>query len=78
MRQYRMALVVVVCVILAVVIGWRADAQQGRSAKPVAWEYRDGANLTIQQLNALGSEGWELVVVTAYSKDYYYILKRAK
>ena len=78
MRQYRTALIVVVCVVLALVIGWRADAQQGRFAKPVTWEYRDGANLTVAQLNTLGSEGWELVVVTAYGKDYYYILKRPR
>lgn len=79
MRQYRTALVVLVCVLLAFAIGWKADAQQGRSSpKVAAWEYRDGANMTIQQLNALGSEGWELVVVASYGKDYYYILKRQK
>ncbi len=78
MRQYRIAGVVVVCVLLALAIGWKADAQQGRSSKPVTWEYRDGANLTITQLNAMGAEGWELVVVTSYGKDYYYILKKQK
>jgi hypothetical protein len=78
MRQYRMVLVVLACVLFALAIGWKANAEQGRSAKPVTWEYRDGANLTIQQLNALGSEGWELTVVTSYGKDYYYILKRSK
>lgn len=78
MRQYRTVLVVLLCVLLAFVIGWKADAQQGRSTKPPVWEYRDGANMTIQQLNALGAEGWELVVVTSYGKDYYYILKRQK
>ena len=81
MRRFHIAGVVLVCVLCAFIIGWQADAQQGKTPippKPVMWEYRDGANLTIGQLNALGAEGWELVVVTSYSKDYYYILKRQK
>lgn len=82
MRRFRMAGVVIVCVLCAFIIGWQADAQQGKNSppppKPVMWEYRDGANLTIGQLNVLGAEGWELAVVTSYGKDYYYILKRQK
>ena len=63
----------------AFLIGRTADAQQDRrSPKPPVWEYRDGANLTLTQLNTMGAEGWELSCVTLYGKDYYYILKRVK
>jgi hypothetical protein len=79
MRRFRMVAVVLACVLCAFMLGWQADAQQGKiPPKPVVWEYRDGANLTIQQLNTLGAEGWELAVVSSYGKDYYYILKRQK
>jgi hypothetical protein len=36
----------------------------------------DGANFTAEQLNKLGAEGWELCVLTTYSRDLYFILKR--
>jgi len=63
----------------AFLIGRTADAQQDRrSPKPPVWEYRDGANLTLNQLNVMGAEGWELACVNLYGRDYYYILKRVK
>jgi hypothetical protein len=63
----------------AFLIGRAGDVQQDRRppGQPV-WEYRDGANLTMNQLNAMGAEGWELSCMTPYGKDYYYILKRVK
>lgn len=78
MKRVRIAVIAGICVLGAALLGWHAEAQQDRRMHPVMWEYRDGANLTIGQLNTLGAEGWELVVVTPYGKDYYYILKRVK
>ncbi len=67
-------------VLIAIVVGivLTAVAQQAKGPKQATWEYRDGANFTVQQLNALGAEGWELVIATQYDKNLYYILKRPK
>jgi len=71
---------VLVGILVAVVVGivLTAGAQQQKAQKPVVWEYRDGANLTVAQLNMLGADGWELVIATQYDKNMYYILKRPK
>ena len=82
MRQYRMALVVVVvCVLCAFVIGWKADAQQGRLDPaetggvgiPGRGEPDDRA-AECPRVRKDGSLPWS----TSYGKDYYYILKRQK
>jgi len=79
MNIVRNLVVIAALVAAAFLIGRTADAQQDRrQTKPAVWEYRDGANLTLVQLNAMGAEGWELSCVTLYGKDYYYILKRVK
>jgi hypothetical protein len=79
MNIVRNLIVIAALVAAALLIGRTADAQQDRrQPKPLVWEYRDGANLTLIQLNTMGAEGWELSCVTPYGKDYYYILKRVK
>ncbi len=78
MKHVRIALLILVCALGAFVLGRTADAQQDKRSKPVTWEYTDGANLNLTQLNAFGVDGWELVVVTPYGKDYYYVFKRPR
>jgi hypothetical protein len=71
---------IVVCIIVAAAVGvaHKAGAPQDKKPRQIVWEYRDGANLTVSQLNTLGADGWELVVTTQYDKNLYYILKRSK
>lgn len=78
MKSARTAVLIVLCVLAVFALGRTADAQQDKRPKHVIWEYRDAANLNLTQLNAMGAEGWELVVITPYGKDYYYVFKRAK
>lgn len=71
---------IVVCLVIAAAVGvaLTAGAQQDKKPRQIVWEYRDGANLTVSQLNTLGADGWELIVMTQYDKNLYYILKRPK
>jgi hypothetical protein len=78
MKILRGTLVALVLIATGVGITLTAGAQQDRKPKQLFWEYRDGANLTMDQLNTLGSDGWELVIATQYDKNLYYILKRPK
>lgn len=78
MKILRGTLVALVLVVTGVGITLTAGAQQDRKPKQLFWEYRDGANLTMDQLNTLGADGWELVIATQYDKNLYYILKRPK
>jgi hypothetical protein len=73
-RLFVVAAVVVLCAVIALT----AVAQMQKSSARTVWEYKDGANLQIDQMNAIGEEGWELVQVVTYGRDYYYIFKRAK
>jgi hypothetical protein len=75
-------LISIVLVVLCA-FGWSGYAQR-KPAKPT-WEYKavGGQDLSDQTLNELGTQGWELVSVTAYgdlrtghSETAY--LKRAK
>jgi len=67
-------------VLAAVIIGIPAEAQNAPPQAPeaVKWEYTDGANLNIPQMNALGDQGWELCTFVSYGKDLYYVFKRPK
>jgi len=78
MKTLRSMLVVLVLIATGVGIALTAGAQQDKKPKQILWEYRDGANLTVNQLNTLGADGWELVIATQYDKNLYYILKRPK
>jgi hypothetical protein len=72
-------LLVVVVVVAAFVVGRLDNAgAQPSSAPRVVWEYKDGANLNQNQMNALGADGWELCSMATYGRDLYYIFKRAK
>lgn len=73
-RLFVFAAVVVLCAVIALT----AFAQMQKPSARTVWEYKDGANLQIDQMNAIGAEGWELVQVVTYGRDYYYIFKRAK
>ena len=67
-------------VLAALIIGRTAEAQNApqQAPKVVRWEYTDGANLNIAQMNALGEQGWEMCSFVNYGKDLYYIFKRPK
>jgi hypothetical protein len=58
MKAKLQLLVVAIAIALAFLIGrgMQADAQVSR-APHVAWEYKDGANLSAEQLNQMGAEG---------------------
>jgi hypothetical protein len=71
-------LLLAIVIAAAVLVAWTAYAQIRQTGSRIAWEYRDGGNMTIPQLNAYGEEGWELVAVTMYGRDHYYIFKRPK
>jgi hypothetical protein len=77
MKSKIYVLMIIGAILVSFVIGLSADAQMQRQSKAV-WEYKDGANLTVDQLNTYGSDGWEVVSVVAYGRDLYYILKRPK
>lgn len=44
------------------------------------WEYKEIFNIDAEELNKLGSRGWELVnavvIPQEFSGEYYYIFKR--
>jgi hypothetical protein len=79
MKAKLQLLVVAIAIALAFLIGrgMQADAQVSR-APHVAWEYKDGANLSAEQLNQMGAEGWEVAAVVRYEKDLYFLFKRAR
>ncbi|MCK5572524.1 MAG: hypothetical protein KAJ12_07175 [Bacteroidetes bacterium] len=79
MKTKLQLLIIVVAIGLAFVIGRGTSADAQETPNPqVAWEYMDGANLTIEQLNQLGAQGWEISALTVYSRDLYYVLKRLR
>lgn len=71
-------ILVVFLVVACLGIALTAYAQLQKVTTHQAWEYRDGANLQIDQINKIGGEGWELVQVVTYGRDYYYIFKRPR
>jgi hypothetical protein len=73
-------LIGIVLLLGAFIVGRTADAQNTppQGAKAVKWEYTDGANLNVTQMNALGQDGWELCTFVSYGKDLYYVFKRPR
>ena len=71
-------LLVVAVIVLGIAVALTAFAQTQRSAARTTWEYKDGANLQLSEINAIGQEGWELATVIPYGRDYYFIFKRPK
>ncbi len=59
------------------VVGWSVYGQRSTAPRPT-WEYKASGLLSEQHLNELGSQGWELVAVTADGGNYSIYLKRAK
>jgi hypothetical protein len=72
------SILVVVIVVVCLGAALTAFAQLRSPAVRQAWEYKDGANLQIEQINRIGEDGWELVQVVTYGRDYYYIFKRPR
>ena len=74
----RISILVTLGFLMLLVVGWTIYGQQKSSTRP-AWEYRYENNLTAEQVNTLGADGWEMVgfsVDEAYNKHCYF--KRAK
>jgi hypothetical protein len=80
MKPRYLVLIGVALVLAALIVGRVAEAQNAAQQTPkvVKWEYTDGANLNIAQMNALGEQGWEMCTFVNYGKDLYYIFKRPK
>jgi len=79
MKTKLQLLIMAVAVVLAFFLGrgLQAEAQESQAPR-VVWEYKDGANLTAEQLNHLGADGWEVAAVVRYDKDLYFLFKRAR
>jgi len=79
MKAKLQLLVVAIAIAVAFLVGrgMQADAQVSRAPR-VTWEYKDGANLSAEQLNQMGAEGWEVAAVVRYEKDLYFLFKRAR
>jgi len=84
------SLIILTVVALACLIGWTGYAQRSRAATP-SWEYRvmfdpAVASFTrdasfekgVNEMNALGAQGWELVGVNNTESGVMLYLKRAK
>ena len=77
MKLLNRPVAVLLALFLVVLLTWTAfsQLQKGQTQHPV-WEYHDGANLQIKELNDLGAQGWELTTIVPYGTDYYYVFKR--
>ena len=62
---------------ILLIVGWTVYGQRSAPQRPV-WEYKIANNLSEQQLNELGSQGWEMVTATADGGNFAIYLKRAK
>jgi hypothetical protein len=76
----RKPLLWIVAVVVALIAGWQLASAQGEKEKAVQkWEYKLYYSPEKDGLNALGTEGWELVCVVANGKEQpYACLKRPK
>ena len=81
-NQTRNLVIVVLVAALVVVTCWKQSPGQGEAAKPavVKWEYKFTTSPTLQQdpdeLNKLGSEGWDLCVVYPYADNIQTVILR--
>jgi|WetSurMetagenome_2_1015567.scaffolds.fasta_scaffold1373192_2 hypothetical protein len=78
LRIPRLQLIIISAVCL-LVIGVTLFAQTAKPPVHKGWEYKDGANLTLAQLNDYGADGWELASVIPYGEaNNLYIFKRPR
>jgi hypothetical protein len=77
MKRNARVLVVIAAFAICIVFALGAFSQSPKGSHQ-KWEYRDGANVQLDQMNAYGEEGWELVTVVPYGRDYYYVFRRPK
>jgi hypothetical protein len=78
LRSPRLQLLVIAALCL-LVVGVTLFAQTAKAPVHRGWEYKDGANLTLAQVNEYGADGWELAVVVPYGEaNNLYIFKRPR
>ena len=62
---------------ILIVVGWTVYGQRS-TAPRLVWEYKVVHYQNEQQLNELGSQGWEMVAATGDGGYFGIYLKRAK
>jgi hypothetical protein len=78
MRLRNVLLLVVGTVVLFTMVGWTRYEQSMIQLKQ-KWEYRSAIGLSDEQLNKLGSGGWELVGFSVdESRNRYFYFKRPR
>jgi hypothetical protein len=78
MRLRNALLLLIGAVALFVMVGWTRHEQNIIQSKP-RWEYRSAMGLSDEQLNELGSAGWELVGFSVdESRNKYFYFKRPR
>jgi hypothetical protein len=73
--RYQWLLLAAVCLM---VLGVTLFAQTSKPVVHTRWEYKDGANLTIDQINEYGADGWEIATVVSFETGNYFIFKRPR
>ena len=53
-----------------------SDTKPQRHAERQRWEYLERKDPSPDEMNALGRDGWELVVLTVYSNGGFFHFKR--
>ncbi|WP_254509358.1 hypothetical protein [Anatilimnocola floriformis] len=72
--------VVLLSVAAALLVGsvWQFAGAQGEKAAAQKWEYRVVRDQSVNGLNAIGDEGWELVNSYVHRDAVQSVFKRAK
>ncbi len=79
MRSRRHYLLITVAIAALCFGGWTGYGQrENPKPKRPTWEYKVEDGLSQEQLNELGSQGWELVAVSIGNGQASIFLKRAK
>ena len=72
-------ILIVIAMALLCLTGWTGYAQkESPRPKRAVWEYKVENGLSEEQINQLGSEGWELVAVSSTNNQSYEFFKRPK
>ena len=79
MKFMKHPMLIVAVIVLSAAAAWTNYAQNKTSQQKIAWEYKEAVNLSPLQMDALGSQGWEML---SYSADgngnRYMCFKRPK